>query len=188
MTGGDDVSTQFTIRPAEETDYAGVAKVHVDSWRTTYRGVVPDTFLDGMSYATSEARWRRISSQTSTDYAMFVAKDQAGDIVGFANGGRERSGDPVYDGELYAIYLLQDCQRQGIGQVLFRHIVQHLVAHSFRSMLIWVFAENPSCRFYETMGGSPVRAQEIEIGGKRLQEIGYGWAELGSMTGGIVQD
>lgn len=169
------------IWDATEKDFAGVAKVHVDSWRTTYKGIVPDDFLDGMSYATSEARWRRISAQTSTTYAMFVAGHEDGDIVGFASGGRERSGDDAYDGELYAIYLLQDYERQGIGQALFRRMVQHLIGHGFRSMLIWVLADNPACRFYESMGGVPVRKSEVEIGGKRLRELGYGWTELGSL-------
>ena len=158
-----------------------MAKVHVDSWRTTYKGIVPDDFLDGMSYATSEARWRRISAQTSRAYAMFVAVDEGGNIVGFATGGRERSGDEAFDGELYAIYLLQGYQRQGIGQALFRRIVQHLIAHGFRSMLIWVLADNPACRFYESMGGVPVRDSEVDIGGKHLRELGYGWTDLRSL-------
>lgn len=149
------MSVQFKIRPVSEADYADVAKVHVDSWRITYRGIVPDDFLDGMSYDASEARWRRISAQNALGYAMFVAEDEDGNIVGFANGGRERSGDGDYDGELYAIYLLQAHQRKGIGQKLFRHIVQHLAENGFRSMLIWVLADNPSCQFYESMGGVP---------------------------------
>lgn len=171
---------QWTIRQATDDDANGIAKVHVESWRTTYRGIVPDDFLDGMSDETSAARWRRIAKQNTPGYAMFVAEDEGGNTVGFANGGRERSGDANYDGELYAIYLLQSHQRKGIGQALFEHIVQHLTNNGFRSMLIWVLAENPSCQFYESMGGIPIREQEIEIGGKRLREIGYGWIGLGS--------
>lgn len=169
---------QYRIRPVAEADYSVVAKVHVDSWRTTYRGIVPDDFLGGMSYEVSEARWRRISAQAPPGYAMFVAEDEGRNIVGFANGGRERSGDADYDGELYAIYLIESHQRQGIGKALFHHVAKHLVENGFRSMLIWVLTENPSCRFYEAIGGVPVRGQEIEIGGKRLKESGYGWTNL----------
>ncbi|GMA50003.1 putative N-acetyltransferase YuaI [Alicyclobacillus contaminans] len=145
----------YQIRKVNPTDAGAIAKVHVDSWRTTYRGIVPDDFLDGMSYAVSEARWRRISAQNAPDYAMFVAEDEDGSIIGFANGGRERSGDADYDGELYAIYLLQAHQRRGIGRALFQNIVQHLVVNGFRSMLIWVLEDNPACRFYESMGVYP---------------------------------
>lgn len=166
---------QWFVRRATEEDATGIAKVHVDSWRTTYKGIVPDDFLEQMSYDTSEARWLRIARQNTPGYIMFVAEDEGGNIVGFANGGRERSGEANYHGELYAIYLLESYQRQGIGQTLFRHMIQHLTANGFGSMLIWVLADNPSCQFYESMGGIPVREQSIEIGGKRLREIGYGW-------------
>jgi len=180
------VSVQYTIRPVTEADYAYVAKAHVDSWRTTYIGIVPDDYLDGLSYETSEVRWRRISAQNGPGYAMFVAEDENSHIIGFANGGRERSGDVDYDGELYAIYLLESHQRQGIGQALFHRIVLHLVETGVHSMLIWVLADNPSCRFYESMGGVPVRVQEIEIGGKRLKEIAYGWVSLPGLSDGFT--
>ncbi|MCL6517781.1 MAG: GNAT family N-acetyltransferase, partial [Alicyclobacillus sp.] len=165
----DNVQRKWTIRTATNTDCAAVAKVHVDSWRTTYRGIVPDHFLDGMSYTTSEARWKKRFERSSTKYAMFVAEDESGKIIGFADGGPERSGDPQYDGELYAIYLLQDYQRQGVGRELLVRVAQHLARGGFRAMLVRVLAENPFRRFYESMGGTPVREQEIEIGGKRLK-------------------
>ncbi|EPZ52573.1 hypothetical protein [Alicyclobacillus acidoterrestris] len=40
----------YTIRKAVPDDAAGVAKVHVDSWRTTYREIVNDEFLASLSY------------------------------------------------------------------------------------------------------------------------------------------
>lgn len=111
-----------------------------------------------------------------------------GNIVGFANGGKERSGDTDYDGELYAIYLLASHQRQGIGRALFHRIVQHLVETGFHSMRIWVLADNPACHFYELMGGVPMRKQDVEIGGKPLKEIGYGWAHLRATLDGLLKN
>ncbi|MEI1376675.1 hypothetical protein PQG02_27525 [Nostoc sp. UHCC 0926] len=32
-------------------------------------------------------------------------------IVGFVNGGQERTGDRIYQGELYAIYIVLFCDR-----------------------------------------------------------------------------
>ncbi|WP_274433354.1 GNAT family N-acetyltransferase [Alicyclobacillus sp. ALC3] len=172
------MQNQWLIRLASDSDYEHMARVHVDSWRTTYKGIVPDHFLAELSYETSEARWRRISEQSGPDYALLVAENKDGQIVGFANGGRERSGDTLYDGELYAIYLVESHQRQGIGRGLFQRIVRHLVETSRHSMLIWVLADNPACRFYESMGGVPIMEQAVEIGGKHLREIGYGWTDV----------
>ncbi len=47
--------------------------------------------------------------------SIIVVEAERGRIVGFAVGGPERSGNPVYKGELYAIYIIEEYQQQGIG-------------------------------------------------------------------------
>jgi GNAT superfamily N-acetyltransferase len=79
---------------------------------------------------------------------VFVAENEHGDIVGFANGGKELSGKYPYDGELYAIYLLENYQRQGIGNQLVRNVVQELHRFNIFSLFVWVLEDNPSRFFY----------------------------------------
>ena len=50
---------EILIRKAELEDAKGIAKVHVDSWRTTYKGIVPDTFLENLSYENREQIWKK---------------------------------------------------------------------------------------------------------------------------------
>jgi hypothetical protein len=45
------------VRRARLQDAAAIARVHVDAWRSTYRGIVPDEHLDGMSYERSKRNW-----------------------------------------------------------------------------------------------------------------------------------
>ncbi|GMA63086.1 GNAT family N-acetyltransferase [Alicyclobacillus fastidiosus] len=175
------MGSSWTIRKAVLEDAMGVAKVHVDSWRTTYSGIVNDEFLASLSYEKCEERLRNRIAKNSNEYAMFVAEDEEGQIIGFADGGRERSGDSTYDGELYAIYLLKEHQRKGVGKLLFRHVVSHLASSHFHTMLIWVLNDNPSRYFYESMGGRLVREQSIQIGEQQLQESAYGWRNLMSL-------
>ena len=40
--------TEITFRRATANDAEAIAALRVDSWRTTYRGVMPDTYLDSM--------------------------------------------------------------------------------------------------------------------------------------------
>jgi hypothetical protein len=47
------------IRAASPTDARGIAAVHVASWRTTYRGIVPADYLAGLSADAREHSWRR---------------------------------------------------------------------------------------------------------------------------------
>jgi ribosomal protein S18 acetylase RimI-like enzyme len=168
----------YHIRRATVEDAPNVARIHVDSWRNTYRGIVPDAFLDGMSYADSEARWRQGLERDVPRYAMFVAEGPDG-VVGFANGGTLREEVPGYDGELYAIYILDAHRRSGLGRRLVQQVARHLVDSGFHAMIIWVLADNlPARRFYEAIGGQTVRESEIEIGGKSLREVAYGWPDL----------
>lgn len=163
------------IRKAELKDVVGIAKVHVDSWRTTYKGIVPDTFLDSLSYAGREQIWKSGIEANN----IYIAEDDNGQIVGFASGGKERTGKyEAYVGELYAIYLLEGQQGKGLGRKLVQTVVDDLKEKKLSSMLIWALEENPACRFYEMLGGKPIDTAEIEIDGKKLGEIAYGWDDL----------
>ena len=166
------------IRPARPEDAAGIARVHVDSWRTTYRGLIPAAYLASLSYERREAMWRRRIQEAALTSMVFVAEGPAGEIVGFAAAGPERSGDPVYAGEVPAIYLLEAYQHRGIGRHLMRAVADHLAAHGMETMLLWVLAANPARQFYEALGGRPVRSHAIDIGGVTLDEIAYGWTDL----------
>jgi GNAT superfamily N-acetyltransferase len=170
------------IRLAEPSDAQGIARVHVDSWRTTYRGIVPDSVLAGLSYEQREQYWYSVlTSPTETLQWIHVAEDEAGQVVGFACGGTERENDPDYKGELYAIYLLASYQKQGIGRTLTYTIAQDLLDAGIQSMLVWVLAQNPSRAFYESLGGQFLRDKAITIGGVTLTEVAYGWRDLNSL-------
>jgi GNAT superfamily N-acetyltransferase len=163
------------IRTACASDAAAIARVHVDSWRTTYRGIVPDDFLAALSYEQRERMWRDILSPAPRSSFVSVAEDPGGQIVGFASGGPARDADHDYSGEVYAIYLLQDQQRHGLGRRLIRALVQQLVQAGMTSLLVWVLADNPARKFYEALGGQYVYDKQVSLGNARLVEVAYGW-------------
>lgn len=166
------------IRPAIYEDAAGIARVHVDTWRTTYAGIVPADFLATLSYEQKTKKWQQILGNSSTNWINLVAETDKGEVVGFTCGGQERDGDEEYLGELGGIYLLKAYQRQGIGCCLVAEIVKYLLKTGYPSMLIWSLAQNPSRFFYEALGGQKVRQKNINIGGSDLVEWGYGWKDL----------
>jgi ribosomal protein S18 acetylase RimI-like enzyme len=165
------------IRPARLDDAGGIARVNVESWRSTYRGLMPDATLNGMSFERQESRWRGRLSYTTAEEIVYVADDE-GIIVGYATGGRERTDDVIYKGELYAIYVLPAYVRRGVGKALARQVVQHLAECGLISMLVWVLRDNPSRGFYEALGGRELRARTIVIGGAELEEVGYVWDDI----------
>ncbi|WBX80229.1 GNAT family N-acetyltransferase [Virgibacillus salarius] len=163
------------IRKAIMADAAKIAYVHVESWKSTYKGIIPDAYIQKQTYERRTNLWNdNLRNQT-----VFIAEDHTGNIVGFAVGGQERTNDyPSYQGELYAIYLLKNYQGIGIGRRLFRSVTQQLRRDGFRSMLVLVLADNNARYFYETMGAKRIDAKEIMIAEKKLTEYVYGWHQL----------
>lgn len=171
---------EVRLREAGVADAAGIARVHVDSWRTTYAGIVPDSVLADMSYEQRTRSWEQILRERPRGGFSYVAEAASAGIVGFASGGRERSGDPVYRGELYALYLLAAYQRQGLGRRLVAAVAARLQQEGLTSLLIWVLAENPARHFYESLGGQFVREQPITIG-IPMTEVAYGWKDTSTL-------
>ena len=168
------------VRPADVDDAAAIAAVHVAAWRSTYRGLLPDDFLESLAEAGYEERWRRILGEESS--RVYVAADGP-EIVGFASGGRERAGEDGYGGELYAIYVVQAAQARGHGRRLVQAVAGGLVDLGLSDMIVWVLRENAGARkFYERMGGTYVRSQPITIGSTLLDEVSYGWRSLDAIT------
>lgn len=166
------------IRKARMSDIRGLARVHVDSWETTYRGIIPDEVLDKRTYESSEAKWlSRLADVSQTRFTL-VAETDAGKIVGFASGGEAQDEHPVYKGEVYALYILKEYQRAGIGRLLVKGSAERLRELGFEPMLIWVLEANPACGFYERIGGRFVETKTMDFAGKELTEIGYGWDDL----------
>lgn len=174
----------FVIRPAEPEDAGGIARVHVLAWQETYRGLVPDVFLDNLSIPRRTERWRRSLVDRTDPYHRTVVADENDQIVGFANCGFPQETDEEFDGELHAIYLLKSAQGQGIGRKLFSEAVKSLLALGSSSMLVWVLRDNPARGFYDRLGGLYVREKLIEIGGEPLIEVAYGWRDLKSFQPG----
>jgi ribosomal protein S18 acetylase RimI-like enzyme len=166
------------IRPALESDIPAITRVHIDAWRTTYRGIVPQSHLDALDHTMREQAWRE--SWSTFGRYLFVA-ELDGAIVGFANGGPIIGDNPALDAELYAIYLLSTAQRRGIGTALVRALAHALRADGHRAAWVWVLRENPACRFYESLGGTLVDRKMITIGGAELEEVAYRLPDLAQL-------
>ena len=126
----------MTIRPATPDDAGAIAQVHVEAWRTAYQSLLPAAFLATLSEEQRRSRWFEILTNSRVPEFTFVVESH-GQIVGFTNGGPERTQDPELVGEIYAIYLLHEHRRHGIGTALFQRSVDFLLEHQLNSLKIW---------------------------------------------------
>lgn len=168
-------------RDATVEDAPAIARVNIDTWRTTYRGIMPDAALDALSYAHSQANWCRVLQNPQSRSFVKMVVDEHNGVVGFAAAGPERSGELDFEGEIYALYVRQSAQRTGLGRGLVMAAATKLMSQGYESMVIWVLRDNQSGRaFYERIGGLQVAEREIAIAEVMLPEIGYGWRDLAS--------
>jgi ribosomal protein S18 acetylase RimI-like enzyme len=175
-------SGKVRIRAAVAADAPAIARVHVETWRSAYRGIVPPTFLAGLSVEERTGLWhKRIADPLGARFVFVVEVAEA--LVGFAAGGPERSGDPNYPGELHSLYVLPSYQRHGLGRALVHAVAARLATTDTQSMLLWVLEANaPARSFYERLGGTLVRTQPIEVGGSGFTEVAYGWPRLDTLV------
>jgi GNAT superfamily N-acetyltransferase len=167
------------IRPATAADVAAISKTYAQSWRTTYQGLAPDVFVNGMTEPAANAIFHDSLQSTGYDYFLHVAETPEGQIVGYADGGRERSHPEEGIGELYGLYLLKDFQRQGIGRKLWGASAQSLVQAGIDRMIVWVLEANTNHPFYVSLGGVlQTGVKLLNVGGHEIRLVAYSWGNL----------
>ncbi|MSP50014.1 MAG: GNAT family N-acetyltransferase [Alphaproteobacteria bacterium] len=166
------------IRHAEFDDSAGIARVQIETWRTAYRGIMPQRLLDDMNDVRISAFWAQVIAEAQGRSFCFVA--QAGErVVGFSSGGpRQHSNDPAR-GEVYALYVLPEFQGRGVGRRLVVTSLERMLELGISEGRIWTLSDNAPARgFYERMGGIATDLGHNDIGGIKYPEVAYDWSDL----------
>ena len=169
------------VRPALPGDAAAIARVHVETWRTTYAGVVPDDYLLGLREADQRRFWRRQIAARAWPGSVQVAEAPGAgkrSIVGFGSCGAVRSEALPYKAEIYTLYVTSDWQGRGIGRSLLTSLFQSSLSAGLPSAFLWVLSRNPSRYFYEALGGEAVGERKERFAGSWLEETAYAWDDL----------
>ena len=158
---GSSTRDEIGIRPAKVEDARAIAEAHIESWRATYPGIVPQDYIDSLAVDVFTSRWAdRLTNQP--EMLIFVA--EAGHhICGFASGGPARAEVAGFSGELYAMYLTPKSQSKGIGSRLFGAVAEGLQRAGHGGFYVWVLDQNPSKGFYKRMGGQELFSAESSL-------------------------
>jgi ribosomal protein S18 acetylase RimI-like enzyme len=165
------------VRRATPEDARGIAEVHVRSWQATYRGLIPQDYLDALDPARQlEARAQRIREVDWTKGGCLVAED--GDVlIGFVHFGATRDNDDGQEstGEVAAIYLASESWGKGIGRELMTAALAHLAEAGYAHVTLWVLDTNSRARsFYEKAGFAADGAVKVDDRGSfQLREVRY---------------
>jgi GNAT superfamily N-acetyltransferase len=159
----------FELREAVPGDIPELARVHVSAWNATHAGWVgrkPSVDL-------RVRQWTEKFASLAPDWFCYLAQDGGGTVVGFATGQPYPEPDPSgFSTRLEKIYLLSEYQRLGLGRRLVGRVARRLWERGAGSMLLFSQPENPSCAFFEALGGERLLADSGEFHGA------YGWRDL----------
>lgn len=164
-------SVDIHVRRAKIADASEIAKTFAESWRATYRGVIPHNHLENMIRRRSAPRWR--SSIRAGELVLLAEYDDK--VIGYATCGTARSRG-AQKGEIYEIYLMPEYQGLGFGEFLFEACRSRLDERRLKGLIVWALAENSGAlNFYWQLGGRPLVSAYERIGGVRLEKIAFTW-------------
>ncbi|MGE7184092.1 N-acetyltransferase family protein [Peribacillus sp. NPDC006672] len=164
------------VRKATVADAEGIAIVHVDCWRTTYKNIMPSDFLDKLSYGKRKDLW--IKNISNDGNHVYVAENTEGKIVGFISGGKRETNKVEDSGDLTAIYILENFQRMGIGKKLIKELFFKFEELDFQTIFVEVLEDNNSQFFYEAFGAELLKTEKIKMAGAELNLLVYEWKDI----------
>jgi ribosomal protein S18 acetylase RimI-like enzyme len=162
------------IRSATPKDSVDVARIQVETWRSTYSGIISARHLNGLSVQKSAQYWEAAILRAEAGKFLLVVESE-GAPRGFLAGGPIREPIGEFTGEVYALYIEERYQKRSLGKAIFAAGLERLKELGMPGVAVWVLKDNPSFHFYEKMGGKLLGEMEVEIGGEAYIESGYGW-------------
>lgn len=162
----------FSIERAAAEDAATMSSIHALSWKSAYKGIVAQKYLDGIKmdlWAATFQKW------LAEDVFMADILYLDGMAIGCVTYGKSRDEKFLDWGEIVSIYMHPGHYRKGYGQKLFDHALEKLRSQGYTQCYLWVLAANTAARrFYEKNGFIwSGEKGEIEIAGEKLTDLRY---------------
>jgi len=139
------------IRPAQPEDALAVARVHVRSWQSGYRDLLPQKYLDALKPEDRASRYDFVNTDPTKPKTFVVLEENT--ICGFATLSPAKDADKKEMGELCALYVAPDHWARGIGAQLLHHAHAQLAVQGYDEAVLWMLLGNSRAeRFYQRHG------------------------------------
>jgi uncharacterized cupin superfamily protein/ribosomal protein S18 acetylase RimI-like enzyme len=177
MTGGEGVKMNLVIRPAVAADEDAIAGLHAESWRGSYHGVLPDTYLDGPLADEMREKWRRRLASPPPGWLVLISTldDAFGGFIAAFPDPDDPSRDLVDN-----LHVVSGLRGHGIGAALMREGADRLAAMGRRRAILRVVESNAGARaFYRDLGGiEGARISHAIAPGHQVALVPYHWDRM----------
>lgn len=138
------------IRWARLEDARNLGLVHSESYRETYKGIMPDEFLNQYTPVAREWYFYVLIQSAERIAIMLVDNKAVGCLILKACSDKDLQ---KCSGEISAIYLIQNFRAIGLGKQLLNWGLEKLKDLGYTTAILWVLKENKKAiSFYERQG------------------------------------
>ena len=162
----------FLLRSAKPGDAADIARINAESWRDSYRGIVPDAVLERPLEADFLRQWRGLAVAQPGGQMILVGQDEQQVLQGFVSAGPGRRQPLGFECEIYALYVARTARRMRLGSRLLGAAAQRLQLFGRANVMLWVLEANHTARtFYVGLGGAEIGARNERVYGASLPTV-----------------
>jgi GNAT superfamily N-acetyltransferase len=152
------MTISFDVRRAEPGDASGMARVHVDTWRETYRGLMSDAVLDDPALLSWRERfWAAALTDPKYSQNTVAVASYEGTLIGIAMSGPSLEDEDDLR-QLHLLYAYAAFHGSGVGAALLNAVIEPTAPAA-----LWVADPNPRAQaFYRKNGFVTDGAEKIE--------------------------
>ncbi|GIG20972.1 N-acetyltransferase [Cellulomonas chitinilytica] len=162
------MTSPVVVRAPALADVPALARVHVESWRETYRGLMRDEVLDDPGFlARRERFWTRLLTEDRYRESTAALAERGDEVVGLALAGPPLDDDATWDRQLYALYTRVTAHGSGAGAALLTAVLDPGV-----SAALWVADPNPRAQaFYRKHGFVADGTSQVDEGVREVRMV-----------------
>ena len=166
----------LTFRNLTAEDADAVAALMTATWRSAYRGILPDAYLDERLADEKLAHWRRKLAALEPDDIVLGLEGEDG-LEGFIAVWPDAT--LIDGGFIDNLHARTDRWRRGIGRALMAGAAERMLAAGRRQAWLTVYPQNlRAVRFYESMGGQRGLTMASVTEGVTYAAAAYYWLDV----------
>jgi GNAT superfamily N-acetyltransferase len=161
-----------SVRRAVAADAAAISEIYALSWKTAYRGIVLQPYLDQLKLDFWQSKFQNWINHNEMMANLLCVDSNPVGCVAYC-----KARDSEYSdwGEIVSIYMHPDYFRKGYGKMLMDTALKNLSLSGYQDCYLWVLDENTSAQQFYKKNGFTGNGDKCtcEIMGKQLTDLRY---------------